>query len=88
MTHVTGALPAAAGEALSSSQVGAALPPAGADVEPGGRRSFRVIARSLFLLTKPRIIELLLVTTLPSTTAGPIIAPRIIGRTEPNVVPQ
>jgi protoheme IX farnesyltransferase len=35
-------------------------------VEPGGRRSFRVIARSLFLLTKPRIIELLLVTTLPT----------------------
>jgi heme o synthase len=40
--------------------------------EPGeslsytGRRSARLIARSLFLLTKPRIIELLLVTTLPT----------------------
>jgi heme o synthase len=31
-----------------------------------GRRSARVIARALFLLTKPRIIELLLVTTLPT----------------------
>jgi heme o synthase len=31
-----------------------------------GRRSIRVVARSLFLLTKPRIIELLLVTTLPT----------------------
>jgi heme o synthase len=33
---------------------------------PGGRRSAGLIARSLFLLTKPRIIELLLVTTLPT----------------------
>jgi protoheme IX farnesyltransferase len=33
---------------------------------PDGRRSVRLIARSLFLLTKPRIIELLLVTTLPT----------------------
>jgi protoheme IX farnesyltransferase len=33
---------------------------------PDGRRSARLIARSLFLLTKPRIIELLLVTTLPT----------------------
>jgi heme o synthase len=32
----------------------------------GGRRSARLVARSLFLLTKPRIIELLLVTTLPT----------------------
>jgi protoheme IX farnesyltransferase len=31
-----------------------------------GPRSARLIARSLFLLTKPRIIELLLVTTLPT----------------------
>jgi heme o synthase len=31
-----------------------------------GRRPVRLIARSLFLLTKPRIIELLLVTTLPT----------------------
>jgi heme o synthase len=33
---------------------------------PQGRRSAGLIARSLFLLTKPRIIELLLVTTLPT----------------------
>ncbi|MGH3276122.1 MAG: heme o synthase, partial [Streptosporangiaceae bacterium] len=58
MTHVTGALPAAgAGEALTAAQVATG---------PGGRRSARVIVRSLFLLTKPRIIELLLVTTLPT----------------------
>jgi heme o synthase len=31
-----------------------------------GRRSPTVVARALFLLTKPRIIELLLVTTLPT----------------------
>jgi heme o synthase len=33
---------------------------------PGGRRPARVIARSLVALTKPRIIELLLVTTVPT----------------------
>jgi heme o synthase len=32
----------------------------------GGRRSAGAVARALFLLTKPRIIELLLVTTLPT----------------------
>jgi protoheme IX farnesyltransferase len=32
----------------------------------GGRRSVGTVARALFLLTKPRIIELLLVTTLPT----------------------
>jgi protoheme IX farnesyltransferase len=58
VTHVTGALPAAgAGDAPS------AAPAAAGD---GARRSAGVIARSLFLLTKPRIIELLLVTTLPT----------------------
>jgi protoheme IX farnesyltransferase len=31
-----------------------------------GRRSLGLVARSLFLLTKPRIIELLLVTTVPT----------------------
>ncbi len=31
-----------------------------------GRRSIRVVLRSLFALTKPRIIELLLVTTVPA----------------------
>jgi heme o synthase len=33
---------------------------------PGGRRPARVIVRSLVALTKPRIIELLLVTTVPT----------------------
>jgi len=56
VTHVTGALPPAGGEALG--------PAAG--TRPGGRRRVSVIVRSLFLLTKPRIIELLLVTTLPT----------------------
>jgi heme o synthase len=37
-----------------------------AQIEPVVRRSPAVIARALFLLTKPRIIELLLVTTLPT----------------------
>ena len=55
MTHVTDAL-------------GASVAPPGGpdDVAPGRRRSAAVIARALFLLTKPRIIELLLVTTLPT----------------------
>ena len=57
MTHVTGALPPAGGEALE---------PAAAGTRAAGRRRVSVIARSLFLLTKPRIIELLLVTTLPT----------------------
>jgi heme o synthase len=53
LTQVTGALGAAA--------------PAGPDEATSlGRRPVAVIARSLFLLTKPRIIELLLVTTLPT----------------------
>ncbi len=39
---------------------------AGHSVELPGRRSVGLVARSLFLLTKPRIIELLLVTTLPT----------------------
>jgi protoheme IX farnesyltransferase len=40
--------------------------PAAAEAEATSRRSVRLIARSLFQLTKPRIIELLLVTTLPT----------------------
>ena len=44
-----------------------ARPAAGAaGAVTGGRRSVGVVARALFLLTKPRIIELLLVTTLPT----------------------
>ena len=35
-------------------------------VPVSGRRPARLVARSLFLLTKPRIIELLLVTTVPT----------------------
>jgi heme o synthase len=38
----------------------------GESLLPDGRRSVGLIARSLFLLTKPRIIELLLITTLPT----------------------
>jgi protoheme IX farnesyltransferase len=40
--------------------------PVAADAEGTGRRSVRLVARSLLQLTKPRIIELLLVTTLPT----------------------
>jgi heme o synthase len=40
--------------------------PAGSDSPRTGRRSPGLVARSLFALTKPRIIELLLVTTLPT----------------------
>ena len=44
------------------------MTPATTNVLPAlaGRRSVRVVARSLFALTKPRIIELLLVTTIPT----------------------
>ena len=52
MTQATSALPGHA-----HAQLG---------VPAGGRRPVRLIARSLFLLTKPRIIELLLVTTVPT----------------------
>jgi heme o synthase len=58
VTHVTGALPAT-GEGADNSR---ADPKAGAT----GRRQVGVVLRSLFLLTKPRIIELLLVATLPT----------------------
>ncbi len=53
MTQVTGAI-----------EAGPAEP--GESLLPDRRRSARLVARSLFLLTKPRIIELLLVTTLPT----------------------
>jgi len=46
-----------------------ALPPvvgAERDSSPASRRSPTLLARALFALTKPRIIELLLVTTLPT----------------------
>jgi protoheme IX farnesyltransferase len=54
VTPATGALP------------GHLRVPAQADTPAGGRRSLRLVASSLFLLTKPRIIELLLVTTVPT----------------------
>jgi protoheme IX farnesyltransferase len=63
VTHATGALPA--GDALSSPTATTAGAAGTAGTMPA-RRSAGVIARSLFLLTKPRIIELLLVTTLPT----------------------
>ena len=53
MTQATGAI-----------ELGLAEP--GESRSPDSRRSAGLIARSLFLLTKPRIIELLLVTTLPT----------------------
>jgi heme o synthase len=46
--------------------VAADTAPAGSDAPRAGRRSPTLVARSLFALTKPRIIELLLVTTLPT----------------------
>jgi protoheme IX farnesyltransferase len=52
-------------EAISAPAVAPAV--AAADAAAGlGRRSVGTVARALFLLTKPRIIELLLVTTLPT----------------------
>jgi len=50
--------------AISASTVASVAPGEGA--ASSGRRSVTVVARALFLLTKPRIIELLLVTTLPT----------------------
>ena len=52
MTQATGALP--------GRQTGSAYAP------PGGRRSARVMAKSLLALTKPRIIVELLITTVPT----------------------
>jgi protoheme IX farnesyltransferase len=47
------------------------VPPATADAlpavgNPAGRRSLRAVGPALFALTKPRIVELLLVTTIPT----------------------
>jgi heme o synthase len=54
-----------AASALPDAVAGQAAP-AGSDSPPAGRRTPGLIVRSLFALTKPRIIELLLVTTLPT----------------------
>jgi len=52
---------------LTSELAGAASDgPAAAPAVVAGRRSAGVVLRGLFLLTKPRIVELLLVTTLPT----------------------
>ncbi|HEY3735591.1 MAG TPA: heme o synthase, partial [Streptosporangiaceae bacterium] len=56
-------------EAASATQAVAPVPAGAGAAVPGGpaaRRSPRLIAASLFQLTKPRIIELLLVTTIPT----------------------
>jgi protoheme IX farnesyltransferase len=55
----------------SAARAGVDVAGAGGDVSAqaaiaAGRRSAGTVARALFLLTKPRIIELLLVTTLPT----------------------
>jgi len=58
VTHATGALP--------GSPVGQPVASDPAVTLQDGRRSAGLIVRSLFQLTKPRIIELLLVTTVPT----------------------
>jgi protoheme IX farnesyltransferase len=58
VTHATGALP--------GSPVGQPVASDPAVTLRDGRRSAGLIVRSLFQLTKPRIIELLLVTTVPT----------------------
>ena len=55
----------AAAEAQPVAQPAALASPAGTG-QPPGRRTVRTIAQGLVALTKPRIIELLLVTTLPT----------------------
>ena len=74
MTQVTGALP--------GQGTGSAYAP------PGGRRSARVMAKSLLALTKPRIIVELLITTVPTMLlarrglpAPALIAVTLIGGT-------
>ena len=62
MTQVTSALPGQPPEREPVVAEQAAVTP---DLCDGARRPALLIASSLFALTKPRIIELLLVTTLP-----------------------
>jgi heme o synthase len=57
-----GPLSEAGSRAITATPAGPALDHSG----PGRARSAAAICRGLFLLTKPRIIELLLVTTLPA----------------------
>jgi len=66
MTH-TAALPATTGTTGTPGTPGTTGTPGTAgDAMPPGRRGPTAIAKSLFQLTKPRIIELLLVTTIPT----------------------
>jgi protoheme IX farnesyltransferase len=58
VTSSTAAVPAGAPVTLGSAQAGA--------TPPAGRRRAGVLVRGLVALTKPRIIELLLVTTVPT----------------------
>ena len=62
MTQVTSALPGQPPEHEPVVAEQAAVTP---DLRDGARRPALLILRSLVALTKPRIIELLLVTTLP-----------------------
>jgi heme o synthase len=57
VTNLTGAV---AGRPAGDAGAGEPIP------AEGGRRSPRVLGKALFALTKPRIIELLLVTTVPT----------------------
>jgi protoheme IX farnesyltransferase len=64
VTQATGALP---GQALpGQADLPGGAPGSATGPPAAGRRPARLVARSLFLLTKPRIIELLLVTTVPT----------------------
>jgi protoheme IX farnesyltransferase len=74
-----------AASALPDAVAGQEAPP-GSNSPPAGRRTPGQIARSLFALTKPRIIELLLVTTLPTMLLArrglpslPLIAVTLVG---------
>jgi len=68
VTQATNALPDAAAitAAVGSTAAPGARGSSRPDLPAPGRRSPATILRSLFALTKPRIIELLLVTTLPT----------------------
>jgi heme o synthase len=68
MTSLPSALPAAAGHGGPPPAVREPGPPGQRDggAARGGRRRPQAVARALVALTKPRIIELLLVTTVPT----------------------
>ena len=68
MTQVTAVPPAESGEPVQAGAPGTAPPEAAGPRPRGARHQARAVslARSLVALTKPRIIELLLITTLPA----------------------